>query len=79
MHQLSFQEFAASLRPLPVRIGNPLSLGHSPCGTLWSDSFDGDDLGYRLDATDYVPLGGHHSAQLSTCVYVAGYARRVCS
>lgn len=82
MHQVSFSAFASSrVAPvpsaLPVHVSDPLRLSHSPSVLLMreDDSFS-EAFGYALDATRYIPSGGHSSTDLSDCSYVCGHTTR---
>lgn len=84
MHQVSFSAFAASrvapvVPALPVRVGDPLKMSHDPSVLLLrDDEWFGEAFGYVLDATRYLPTGGHDSTELpdSGCTYVCGHSVR---
>lgn len=83
MHQLSFSAFAASrVAPpsLPVHVADLQCLQHTPSALLLRDDVAFWDVatGYVLDATRYLPTGGHESSVLSNCVYVSAHQWRVC-
>ncbi|MCW5669984.1 MAG: hypothetical protein KIT86_09995 [Hydrogenophaga sp.] len=75
MHQLSFSAFAASQQApvpfLPARVGCPINLQRiRSMGEERDNWWCFDDDGYSLDATDYVPTGGHEGVKFDDVDYV---------
>lgn len=79
MHQVSFSSFASAQQApapsLPILVLDPLVLQRGRACLDVRDAWWGE-MGYSLDATDYIPVGGHDSMDQRTCVAVCGHHSR---